>query len=241
MLNKKNGEIWVSAILYVLIISVAIVLIIQIGVPIIDKMKDRTSFSKAKETMLAIDKTISEVANEGEGSQRVLPVEVKDGKITIDPNGISWELNTKTEVLDERSSLQFGNLVISSNANVKTSETNDSYIMQTSIDGDIFNVSIRKIGSESDFSNISTDSLITAVYYAGEKLEGAFNFSVNGVQASKTGTGYTKMAPSGNNTGIGRAKVIAHINSTAYEYDLELTLESFADFLTVELKNVKPK
>jgi hypothetical protein len=192
--------------------------------------------------MLTIDKTISEVASEGEGSQRIIPIEVKDGKITISQNEILWELKTKTEVLDERSDQKFGNLVISSNANVRTMETETDYIMQTSIDNDIFNVSIKKIGSESNFSNISTDAIIDSVYYNDEKLDGTFNFLVNGEAGSGEGEGYTKMIPSGNNTGLGHAKVIVHINSTSppyYEYDLELTLESFADFLTVELKNVK--
>ena len=82
-INNKKGDIWVSAILYVLIISLSIVLIINVGGPIIDKMKDSQSLAKSKEIMLTIDKTISEVANEGEGSQRIIPLEVKDGKMTF--------------------------------------------------------------------------------------------------------------------------------------------------------------
>jgi hypothetical protein len=238
-ISDKKGDIWVSAILYVLILSLSIVLIINVGGPIIDKMKDSQSLSKSKETMLTIDKTISEIANEGEGSQRIIPIEVKDGKMIIGNNEISWELNTKNDVLDERSNLQFGNMVISSNANVNSEETDDYYIMQTSINGDLFNVSIKKIGSVSNFSAIDTADLIESVYYKGQKLNGTFNFLVNGDAASGTGEGYTRMEPEGNNSGLGRSKVTAHINSTPYEYDLEITLESFADFLSIELKNVK--
>ncbi len=240
-LNNKKGDIWISAILYILIISLAIVLVINVGAPIIDKMKDSQSLSKSKETMLTIDKTINEVANEGEGSQRILPITIKDGRIVIANNEISWELNTKTQVLDERSDIQFGNMKVSSNANVETTDTDTDYVMQTSINGDIFNVSIKKIGSESSFSDINTTNLIDSVYYKGEKLGGSFNFLVNGDATSATGNGYTKIDPEGNNTGVGRAKVTAHINSTSYEYDLEITLESFADFLSVELKNVVAK
>lgn len=239
--NSKNAEVWVSAILYILIITLVIVLILKTAVPIIEKMKDRSSFNKAKESMLTIDKTISEVANEGEGSQRIVPVDVKDGKIIINNNEISWEIETKTEVLDERSSVDFGNLKISSNANVKALETENSYIMQTTIDGDIFNVSVKKIGLESNYSAINTTSIIESVYYDGQLLDGEFNFLVNGDEDSSEGNGYTKMIPAGNNTGLGRAKVLAHVNNSDYEYDLELTLESYADFLTVELKNVKFK
>ncbi|MBR9690379.1 hypothetical protein GOV08_01715 [Candidatus Woesearchaeota archaeon] len=238
MIFKKKAQIWISAVLYILIITSSIVLILKVGIPLLEKMKDRSSFSNAKETMLQIDRTIQEVANEGEGSQRILPVDIKDGKIKIDNNEIAWELKTKSQVLDERSSINFGNLIVSSNANVKTYEFSDHFVMQTEIEGDIFNVSMEKIGSENNFSSINTSNIIRDVYYNGERLGGSFNFLVNGDVSSGTGNGYTKMIPAGNNTNLGKAKVIAHINSSSYTYDLEFTLESFADFLSVELKNV---
>ena len=236
----KRGEVWVSAILYTLIIIAAMILILKIGVPILEKIKDRSSFSNAKTTMLSIDKTINEVANEGEGSQRIIPIDVKDGKISIKNNEITYELKTKTNVMESRSDQNFGNLKISSNSNVKTFETNLSYIMQTSIDGDIFNVSIKKIGSENNFSNINTNNLIESIWYNGEKLNGTFTFTLNEDSNTETGNGYTIMNPQGNNINLGKASVIAHINSSnnAGEYELEFTLESFADFLSVEIKDI---
>ena len=68
-----------------------------------------------------------------------------------------------------------------------------------------------------------------------------FSFSINDNSSSTEGTGYTKLVPSGNNTNLGRAKVIAHINSTYASYDLELVLESYADFITVKVKNFEKK
>ena len=49
------------------------------------------------------------------------------------------------------------------------------------------------------------------------------------------------MVPSGNNTNLGRAKVVAHMNSTFAEYDLEFVLESYSDFVTVKVKNFNAK
>lgn len=239
--RRKKGEIWVSAVLYTLIITAAIILILKVGVPIIEKMKDKTSFSNAKETMLGIDKTINDIANEGEGSQRIIPIEIKNGKITLKNNEISWTLETKTNIMESRSSENFGNLKVSSNANVNTIEYNDSFTLETTIEGDQFNVSLKKIGSEQNYSNITTSELINSIYYDGERLNGTFNFSINNDDSTSSGTGYTKMIPNGDNNNVGNAKVIAHINSTNAEYDLEFTLESFADFLTVELKNVVNK
>lgn len=235
---QKKGEVWVSAVLYILIIMSAIILVIKIGVPMIEKMSDKSSFSNSKSTMLSIDKTINEVANEGEGSQRVIPVDIKDGKISIKNNEISWEIKTKNDIMESRSDQNFGNLKISSNSNVKTFETNSSYIMETTIEGDVFNVSMKKIGSESNYSNFNTSELIEGIWYNGEKLNGTFSFTINGDVSTETGNGYTIMVPSGNNTNLGKASVVAHINSSEKEYELEFTLESFGDFLSVEIKDI---
>ena len=237
--SSKKGEVWVSAILYTLIITAAVILVLKIGTPMLEKMKDRTSFENSKSTMLSIDKTINEVANEGEGSQRIIPIDVKDGKIMIRDNEISWQLKTKTDIMNSRSDQNFGPLRISSNSNVRTIETNSSYIMQTEIEGDIFKVSIKKIGSKTNYTSINTSELIEGVWYNGEKLNGTFTFTINDDDLTKEGNGYTEMFPSGNNTNLGKASVIAHINSTTEEYSLEFTLESFADFLSVEIKDIK--
>lgn len=242
MKNNKKAQIWISAVLYILIISTSIFLILKVGGSVMEGMKDESSLSKVKNTMLTVDKTIQEVANEGHGSQRVIPIEIKDGKLKINNNELSWELKTKTEVIEERTSLNLGNLVISSNANVNTIEYPNRFTMQTDIEGDVFNVTIKKIGSESNYSSINTSDLIESVYYNGERLNGTFTFNLNDDANSGIGNGYTYMIPSGNNTNLGRAKVITHLNttldSTAIEYDIIYTLESFADFLTIEIKNV---
>ena len=235
---KKKGQIWISAVLYILIISTAIILILKVGVPLIDKMKDKSSFSKAKETMLALDKTIQEVALEGEGSQRIIPLNIDNGKIIIANNEIVWEMKTKSDIMDSHTSLNYGDLKVTSNANVKTWETNSSYYMQTTIDDDIFRVKITKIGNKTDYASINTSSVIDEIFYDGNNVNNTFAFSVNGDSTSETGNGYTYMTPSGNNTNLGSAKVIAHINSSSFEYDIHFTLESYSDFLIIELKDV---
>jgi hypothetical protein len=49
------------------------------------------------------------------------------------------------------------------------------------------------------------------------------------------------LVPGGNSSDIGRAKVIAHVNSTFAQYDLEIIMESYSDFLTVKMRNFEPK
>ncbi len=241
--KSKKAEIWVSAVIYVLIITTSMVLIIKMGTPIIEKMKAKASVERSQETMMLLDKNIQDVANEGEGSQRVVPIEIKDGTIKVLENQVYWEFETEHEIINPKSSKNIGPITISANSNVETEETNDTYILRTWIDNKEFNISIKKYCCENNWSIIdSTDNLINSISFDTSTISTGFGFAINDDIDSKTGTGYTTLVPSGNNTNLGRASVVTHINSSSanphYEYDLWLTLESYSDFVIVETRNL---
>jgi len=249
---QRKSQMWVSAILYILVVVVALTLILSVGIPIINEMKEKIAFNRAKDTMLNLDQHIVDIASEGEGSQRVIPIEINAGKLKVENNQLIWELDTSADIVTSRSKIDVGNLIIVSNANVQaTTYTHDgqngSFILQTELGatdvtaGDVFLVNISKIGSEQNWTYINTSSLINYIQYKNNTIDGTFSFSINDNSSSTEGTGYTKLVPSGNNTNLGRAKVIAHINSTYASYDLELVLESYADFITVKVKNFEKK
>ncbi|MBN1502987.1 hypothetical protein JW930_05575 [Candidatus Woesearchaeota archaeon] len=238
---KKKGQVWVSAILYTLVAAMAIVIILQTGIPILSRFKDQATFTKTKDVMLNLDKHITEIAREGEGSQRVVTIDITDGKLIVDNNQIVWELETKNKLIDPRTSQIEGNLIITSNANVQTIETDNDFIMQTQIKNDTFSVNISKIGSRNNWMDINTSSLLNYISFNDNMMNGTFNFSLNYDPSSTSGNGYTEMIPSGNNSNLGKAKVVAHINSSFAEYELEFVLESYADFLIARVKNFVPK
>jgi hypothetical protein len=243
----KKGDVWISAILYIVIIVVAIALILTAGTPIINQMRDKISFTKARDTMLNLDNHIQDIASEGQGSQRIVPIEVGKGKLKIENNQIIWEIDTDSQIMSSRTKVDIGNLYITSNANVRATTyeagENGSFILQTELgatetkSGDIFLVNISKLGNETNWVSIDTSSLINYISYKNNTLPGTFSFTLNDNATSAYGTGYTKLIPAGNNTNIGSAKVIAHINSDYAEYDLEITLDSYADFITTKIKN----
>ncbi|MBN2422193.1 hypothetical protein JXB41_03115 [Candidatus Woesearchaeota archaeon] len=238
---KRKSQVWVSAILYTLVATIALVLILEAGIPILERLKDTTTFSKTKDALLNLDEHINEVASEGEGAQRIVNLEIKEGKLIIAENQINWEFETDNRIVDPRTSQRFGNLIITSNANVQTTETDEIYILKTTIEDDSFSAKINKIGTESSWQEINTSGLIDSISFNDNELNGTFFFSINGIEDSSYGKGYTELVPSGNNTNLGRAKVIAHINSSFAEYDLEFILESYADFLITKVKNFEPK
>ncbi len=240
-MNKKS-QIWISVIIYTLVAVLALVLILNTGIPILTEMKDRAVFSKIKEIMLDLDGHITEIANQGEGSQATVSFEIRDGEILFSDNQLIWELETKSKIVSPRTKTVFGNLIISSNANVRTYELNDSYIMNTTIEDDSFSVKINKKGSSSNWDYYNTSDIINYIQYNDNQIDGSkFNFNLNDNITSARGTGYIELIPSGNNTNLGKAKVVAHMNSTFATYDLEFTLESYSDFLTVRIKNFEPK
>ena len=53
--KMKKAQIWISAVLYTLIIVVAIVIVLSAVVPLINKMKDRAIFQKVKNELLNLD------------------------------------------------------------------------------------------------------------------------------------------------------------------------------------------
>src|SRR3989344_2405482 len=137
-MNRKS-QVWMSAVLYILIAAVAMVIILQPGIPLLNGMKDRASYTRAKDTMAGIDKIVEDVASEGQGSQRVIPLEVRDGQFMVKDNSLSWELTTKTAVIEPRTKIDVGNVKIVSNADVDAIENADTYNVSNSRIRVIFN------------------------------------------------------------------------------------------------------
>ena len=90
------------------------------------------------------------------------------------------------------------------------------------------------------YLNINTSQLINYIAFkdSNAQTNGTFTFFVND-SSSITGNGYTELKNTG--SGLTAATVLAHINNSAMEYDLELTLESKADFLRAALLNFVKK
>lgn len=220
----RKAQVWISAVLYIMIVVAVIVLILNVGTPILEKMKDKAIFSQTRNTLLNLDQHITTVKDEGQGSQRVVPIELRDGEFYIEDGTVGWELETQAEILEPRSSVDYGNLKIASNSDVSTIETNSFYILEN---GKI-SVNISKC------SNLcSADNLINSILFKETKsvLDGNFSFSVNGIPLI---INYTELSPAGNNTLMGSATVVAHlINQTK---DLWLTLEGQADFIKTSLE-----
>jgi len=241
---SKRGQLWISAVLYVLIVVVVIVIVMEALTPVIENLKDKAVFNRVRDTFLSINQYIRDVSSEGKGSQRTIPVEIQKGRLAVEDNEIKWSLGTESSILEPRTQVELGNLIIVSNGDVDAYETNAStFVLKNS--RVLFE--FYKYGSLLNFTN-QTNSSGTIVSFTGSTiikrtsfLRGgneynvtpSYSFFVPPDTATTAIKGYTLLPRTGSD--LGKANVIAHVNSTSYEYDLVFTLESQADYLSVEM------
>jgi hypothetical protein len=239
-MRAKKADIWVSVIIYTLIAAVALFIILQGGIPMLQKLRERAAYTRMKDVMISMDKQVSELSYEGEGSQRIFPLEMREGKMKVEGSSVFWEYSTDSEIISPRSSNKVGNLLIASNANVRTFDNGTYFLLENKVDNDTFRAKIRKLGTSSSWVPVSTADFIEYLSFNDQKMDGVFNFSLSENPDSASGLGYTELVPSGNNSYLGWAKAVMHINSSYAEYDLEIMMESYSDYVTAKVRNFRP-
>src|SRR3989338_5439554 len=233
----KRGAIWVSAVIYVLIGVVVLTIVIEAGIPLIRSLQERGNVNRARNTFTAIDGQIVEVAREGQGSQRVVPLEVSEGTVKVEDGRLRWKIETTSKVMEPRTRVDLGNLVIASDVDVSASDHVSSHILQNSR----VLVNFTRFGSSANHSAINTSSLINYVQFkdTGAVTSGTFTFFINQNASTTYGTGYTELLQAA--TGLTSATLKAFVNSTLYEYSILLTLDSKADFIRAEIEDFRVK
>ena len=233
----KRGAIWVSAVIYVLIGVVVLTIVIEAGIPLIRSLQERGNVNRARNTFTAIDGQIVEVAREGQGSQRVVPLEVSEGTVKVEDGRLRWKIETTSKIIEPKTRVELGNLVIASDVDVSAAEHPSSFIIQNSR----ILVNFTRFGSSANHSAINTSSLINYVQFkdTGAVTSGTFTFFINQNASTTYGTGYTELLQAG--TGLTSATLKAFVNSTLYEYSILLTLDSKADFIRAEIEDFRVK
>ncbi|MEK6856829.1 MAG: hypothetical protein AABX49_02320 [Nanoarchaeota archaeon] len=117
-MNKK-GDIWISAALYTALGVIMITLILSVGMPFVNKLKERNTVLQTKNVMYEMDSVIRAVYNEGFGSRRPLFVEIGEGDFSIDDvnERISWKVISEEKLgiePDLPNPIEEGNLKIKS-------------------------------------------------------------------------------------------------------------------------------
>ena len=235
MFRRKGISPLLSGVMYLAIVTVSLGVVMQIGMPAIEKMEDNSAIEQAKNTLIAIDKVIMEIAEQGKGSTRVLPIQIKKGKLYIDNESdrIYYVIETESEIISPRTKTQIGNLYISSNANVDVTDNTTHFIMENEHEKIVF----EKLGNITSFVSINASQLMKSMYLkdTGTYLDANLTIRVDDDPNKESGNGYTIAEKTG--TGLMRGRIIAHINQSESDYDIYFTLEGGEDFMQIEVMN----
>ncbi|MBI4177559.1 MAG: hypothetical protein HY516_04290 [Candidatus Aenigmarchaeota archaeon] len=238
--NRKGISPLIAGVIYTGLTVAVVTLVITLGLPQLDRITESTLYLNVREGMTNLDDAIQKVASEGRGSVRIVPLEIRNGDFTVDGANdvVKYEIETTSEIVSPRTAVQFGNLVIGSNADVNASENATHYTLQNSR----LQVTLRKFGSPSSQTSVNTTELVQEikVLSTNKTLPLAANgtimqFVVNGDAASSSGTGFTTLHEAG--TVLSQGNVSVYVNAASGPYTMDLILESEADYLTVLVKS----
>ena len=118
----KKGAIWISVVLYMGLGIIVLSMVLAVGLPTVQKMKDKYILTQTKDLMLALDGNIRTVYQEGPGSQRVIKLKIGKGEFKIDQDNevISWILETSAVYTQPEIQIIEGSLqILTEETNVK--------------------------------------------------------------------------------------------------------------------------
>ncbi|NQU79000.1 hypothetical protein HQ545_04490 [Candidatus Woesearchaeota archaeon] len=230
-----KGQIWISAILYILVITVVMVVVLNAGVPILRELQDKSVFTRSKNTFIQLNQHISEISEEGVGSQRVVPVEVEKGFLELKDGSLKWDMRTDARILESGQQVELGNLYISSNADVSAQRRGDNYTLENTYIRAVFNSCEDRETCTLNQSSMLVDFVFKDPNTGGEDAaddDFTFDFGTPVWSAS----GFSVLEDEGSS--LGAASVVYYVNTTdeSYYTVVEFTLKSNRDFLEVKIR-----
>ena len=121
---KKNGQVWVETVIYILIGLALIGLVLAFVMPKINEQRDRIVVEQTLVSLSALDSKIREVIVGGNGNKRIIDFSMKRGTISIDPiqNKITFVLDGMTKPYSEPDiDIPVGRIKVRTTEGVKTS------------------------------------------------------------------------------------------------------------------------
>ncbi len=238
--SKKGISPLIAGVIYTGLVVATVTLVITLGLPQLDRITESTLYLNVREGMTNLDNAIQKVAAEGRGSVRIVPLEIRSGGFVVDgANDLGkYEIETTSEIVSPRTAVQFGNLVIGSNADVNASENATHYTLQNSR----LQVILRKFGSPTSQTTVNTTELVQEIKVLSTNKtlplitnNTVMQFTLNGDTAASSGTGFTTLQEAG--TVLSQGNVSVYVNAASGAYTMDLILESEADYLTVLVKS----
>lgn len=230
---KRKAQIWISAILFILVITVSLTIVLRAGTPLVTNLQDKTIFTRQKNLFLSLDQNIRDIAAEGQGSQRVIPVEIEKGQLEVTDGTLRWAFKTDAKILESGSEIDLGNLYITSNSDVYTQETNETYLLGNTYVKYLFHK------CDEDSCMINSSNVLLSVNFTnpenGVESESSGEFGFEFGDGAWVLPGYSELQDAGSN--LGQASLYYYINTTSTNpIVLEFMLGSSRDFIEARIR-----
>lgn len=218
-----------------LIAVVAFSIVLGIGLPVIDASKQQALFRDAENAGKLIDNAIRDIAAEGKGAVRVIEFTSPEFVSLPEEDALEFKMTSGAELLEHLTRRFVGSIVYISGSDVSC--TSDGNI---TVENNRIQAVFQKVSKASPYSNIDTARNLLSIKEKGSGTTVSITNSsivIDGNLSSASGNGYSELLRSGSS--LPACTVHFFINSTSSDYDAYYTLYSGADFLVVDVRNVK--
>jgi hypothetical protein len=232
----SKAQIWISAILYILVITVVMVMVLNAGVPIIKDLQDKTVFTREKNAFLSLNQHINDISEEGIGSQRVIPIEIEKGNLELKDGALKWDLRTNAKILESGQQIELGNLYITSNADVSARSYANNYTLEnTYLRATFYKCEDRGVCILNESGMIMQLVFKNPETGVDTVAANAFTFDF-GTGGPWDTSGFSVLEDEGSSLGAARAVYYVNNTNSSYYTVVEFKLQSNRDFIEARIR-----
>ncbi len=224
----------ISAALLFLISLMAIALVLEVGMPIVNLAKETSEIHDAESDLHFIDTYVRAVAREGKDSVRIFRfTSPKQFETIPGEDAIQYSMETQTSFFDYLSRSLSGNFAYIAGSNVDCTEKdmNNDGANDLVMENDKIIAVFRKMSGSVDTSNIIMQ--ITRKFDGSTVYVGNSSIVIDGDLSTSVGIGYTEISSNGLQKPV--CQVHALVQGTI-DYDVYYTLYAGADFFVTEVR-----
>jgi len=232
MVNPLISFVFLTA-----IVLVAIFIVVNVGTPLIEGAMTGETIRQAESVMIKIDNAIREVEKEGLGAKRVVKLDSPGELETLpEENIVQFRTKSRVEVIEYLSRKTAKNILYIGGEDVICEDSGNLTLENT-----FFRAVLNKITNATSLSTLNTRNNIISLTEKESGIQINVTNSTIIIDDNVTyanGTGFSELL----RTGRGLPSCTAHffVNvSNARSYDVYYTLYVGADFLKVELRNIR--
>ncbi len=225
-------------ILYTLISLIVLTIVLNAATPALQELQQVGEIRKTQELMKNLDKIISIVATEGQGSSRDITITISGDELVIDKDTDSLSIATETtaKIVSPRYKKKEGNYFIAAHADMDAinAQIGDENVLLMRNDHVYF--AVKKLDTNTQMKLKNLVVKMRALDY-NKDLNAKIDFYMDNAQNEDVNV-YTAFGKNMSGYKIGRGEIIAYVHrkvagTMQYNYQLHFVLETGMDFVRI--------